>query len=163
MPENMLRRRATSLLVVVLTTFALAVGLSAPAQAASRRVRKIHHAVEVAVHQKGDRYRYGANGPRRFDCSGLVQFSYGRAGMRLPRTSAEQARFSRRIKRRKMRPGDLMFFHTRRGHVYHVAIYTGWTRHHRRRMVHAPSPGTRVRTSTPWTPRWYAGTLRRRR
>jgi cell wall-associated NlpC family hydrolase len=160
MPGIMLRRSAKSLLVAVLATLALAVGLSAPAEAASQRARKIHAAVEVARHQKGDEYRYGASGPRRFDCSGLVQFSYGRAGLQLPRSSGEQASVARRIKRRAMRPGDLMFFHTRRGRVYHVAIFTGWTRHHRRRMVHAASPGTRVRTSVPWTQRWYPGTLR---
>ena len=163
MPEDMLRRHAKSLLVVMLTMLALAVGLSAPAEAASRRVHRIQQAVDVARHQKGDPYRYGADGPRRFDCSGLVQFSYGRAGLQLPRTSGEQARYARRIKRRQMRPGDLIFFHTRRGRVYHVAIFTGWTRHHRhRRMVHAPSPGTRVRTNVPWTQRWYPGTLRHR-
>jgi len=161
MPATMMPRVA-SLLVVILTMVGLAVGLAAPADAASRRVRKIHHAVEVAIHQKGDRYRYGANGPDRFDCSGLVQYSYGRAGLPLPRTSRGQARYARRVKRRKMRPGDLMFFHTRRGRVYHVAIYTGWSRAHNRLMVHAPSPGTRVRSSLPWTRRWYAGTLRPR-
>jgi len=162
MPSNIRWPRGTAVLIVALTALALAVGLCAPAEAASRRARQIHHAVEVAVHQKGDRYRYGANGPRRFDCSGLVQFAYGRAGLRLPRSSREQAKAVRRIKRRRMRPGDLVFFHTRRGRVYHVAIYTGWTRHHQRRIVHAPSPGTRVRTSVPWTRRWYAGTLRHR-
>ena len=107
-------------------------------------------------------YRYGANGPRRFDCSGLVQFAYGRAGLPLPRSSVEQAEVARRIKRRQMRPGDLMFFHTRRGRVYHVAIFTGRTRHDRPLMVHAPSPGARVQTSVPWTQQWYPGTLRRR-
>jgi cell wall-associated NlpC family hydrolase len=162
MPATVRRRHVTTLLVVVLTAVALAAGMAAPADAARGRHRKIHTAVAVAVHQKGDRYRYGADGPRRFDCSGLTQYSYGRAGLHLPRTSGEQARYARRTKRRDMRPGDLMFFHTRRGRVYHVAIYTGRGRHGRRRMVHAPSPGSRVRTSVPWTSRWFAGTLRRR-
>jgi cell wall-associated NlpC family hydrolase len=163
MPATIRCKHVTPLLIAVLTTLALAVGVAAPADATGRRGHRIHHAVAVAVHQKGDRYRYGADGPRRFDCSGLVQFSFARAGLLVPRTSREQAQDARRIKRRKMRPGDLMFFHTRRGRVYHVAIYTGWTRHHQRRMVHAPSPGQRVRTSVPWTTRWFAGTLRRRR
>ena len=80
----------------------------------------------VAKHQKGDRYRYGANGPRRFDCSGY-----------------------------------LMFFN-RRGNVYHVGIFTGRTRSGRAVMVHAPGSGRRVQSSVAWTPRWFAGTLRRR-
>lgn len=149
--------------VTALTALALAVSLQAPADAASRRVRKINHAVEVARHQKGDPYRYGADGPRRFDCSGLVQFSFGRAGLSLPRSSREQADYARRIRRSHMRPGDLLFFHRRNGRVYHVAIYTGRTRRGRTRMVHAPSPGRHVRTDVPWTHRWYPATLRRRR
>jgi cell wall-associated NlpC family hydrolase len=161
MPVNVRHHHTGTLLVVVLTAVALALGTAAPADAGGRR-RKIQTAVAVAVHQKGDPYGYGADGPRRFDCSGLTQYSYGRAGLYLPRTSDEQARYARRIRRRDLRPGDLMFFHTRRGRVYHVAIYTGRTRHGRRRMVHAPSPGSRVRTSVPWTSRWFAGTLRHR-
>jgi cell wall-associated NlpC family hydrolase len=162
MPGTVRCRHVTSVLAAVLAAVALAVGLAAPADAVGRRARKIYTAIEVAVHQKGDWYRFGADGPRRFDCSGLTQYSYGRAGLYLPRTSGEQARYTRRVKRRDMRPGDLMFFHTRRGRVYHVAIYTGRTRHGQRRMVHAPSPGQRVQTSVPWTTRWFAGTLRRR-
>ena len=163
MPATVRCRHITSLMIAVLTAAALALGLAAPADAASKRGRKLHTAIAIAVHQKGDRYRYGADGPRRFDCSGLTQFAYSRAGLYLPRTSGEQARYTRRVKRRDMRPGDLMFFHTRRGRVYHVAIYTGWTRHGQRRIVHAPRPGERVQTSVPWTSRWSAGTLRRRR
>lgn len=162
MPASTPFSHLASLTVAAFTTLALTLTLAAPAEAANKRVRKVHHAVEIARHQKGDPYRYGANGPRRFDCSGLVQYSYGRAGLRVPRTSRAQARYARRIKRRAMRPGDLMFFHNRRGRVYHVGIYTGWTRHHRRRMVHAPRPGKRVQTGSPWNRRWYAGTLRRR-
>lgn len=163
MSAHLLRKHPMALVVAALAAFALALSLAAPADAASKRQRKIHDAVKIARHQKGDPYRYGADGPRRFDCSGLTQFSYGRAGLYLPRTSRAQARHTRRIRRRHMRRGDLMFFHNRRGRVYHVAVYTGWNGRGRRRIVHAPSPGRRVRTSVPWTNRWFPGTLRRRR
>ncbi len=161
MPATILSKHLASLLVVVLATVALAVSLAAPAEAAGLRTRKIQHAVTVAHHQKGDPYRYGSNGPRRFDCSGLVQYSYGRAGLRVPRSSDAQARFARRIRRPNMRKGDLMFFH-KRGNVYHVGIFVGRTRSGRPLMVHAPSTGKRVHSSSPWTRRWFAGTLRRR-
>ncbi len=161
MPAILRTRHLTSLVIVVLTTLALAVALAAPADAASKRVRKIHNAVVVAHHQKGDPYRYGADGPRRFDCSGLVQYSYGRAGLRMPRTSDSQARYTRTIRRTNMRKGDLMFFH-RRGNVYHVGIFVGRTGGGRPVMVHAPSTGKRVQASSPWTRRWFAGTMRRR-
>jgi len=36
--------------------------------------------VRIAKAQVGDRYRYGTAGPYTFDCSGLVIYSYKRAG-----------------------------------------------------------------------------------
>ena len=161
MPATIRWNRIAALLIAVLTALALTVTLAGPAEAAGKRQRKIHTALAVAHHQKGDPYRWGANGPRRFDCSGLVQFSYGRAGLRLPRTSDAQAHRARRVKRRHMRRGDLMFFH-KRGNVYHVGIFAGWSRG-RRTILHAPSTGGRVRRDPVGTNRWYAGTLRRRR
>jgi cell wall-associated NlpC family hydrolase len=160
MPANAYCPRIVTLSIAVLTACLLALSLAAPAEAGPRRGR-FHHAVTVALHQKGDPYRYGAEGPRRFDCSGLTQFSYARAGLALPRSSDAQARYARRVRRSKMRRGDLIFFH-RRGNVYHVGIYRGRSRAGNRLMVHAPSPGRRVRTSLLWSNRWFAGTLRRR-
>jgi cell wall-associated NlpC family hydrolase len=160
MPATTRGQRYLALPVAVLLALVLAVSLAAPADA-SLRQRKIHNALEVARNQKGDPYRYGANGPGAFDCSGLTQFSYGRAGLFLPRTSGRQARYSRRIVKKNMRKGDLMFFYDRGG-VYHVGIYVGWNGTGRRRVLHAAKPGTRVHTSTVWTTRWFAGTLRRR-
>ena len=42
----------------------------------------------------GRPYRYGGTGTDGggFDCSGLIQHSYGQHGIALPRTSTEQAR-----------------------------------------------------------------------
>jgi hypothetical protein len=55
-----------------------------------------------------------------------------------------------------------MFFHTRKGRVYHVAIFLGW-RHGHRLMLHAPKPGKRVQRARPWTHHFWAGTLRHRK
>ncbi|HET6561009.1 MAG TPA: NlpC/P60 family protein [Marmoricola sp.] len=127
----------------------------------SARVVKVDRALHVAKRQRGDRYRYGAAGPNAFDCSGLVYFATRRAGFdRVPRTSSQQARYMHRIKRKNMRPGDFVFFTGRSG-VYHVGFYGG-RRAGRRVIVHAPSPGSRVRTEAIWTNSWFPGTLRRR-
>jgi cell wall-associated NlpC family hydrolase len=160
MPASIRGQRYVALPAAVLLAFAFAVSLAAPA-GASLRQRKIHNALEVARNQRGDPYQYGANGPRRFDCSGLTQFSYGRAGLFLPRTSGAQARFSRRIVKKHMRKGDLMFFYDGGG-VYHVGIFVGWNGHGHRRVLHAPRPGGHVHAGTVWTGRWFAGTVRRR-
>ncbi len=131
-----------------------------PASGAEARSRSPKRAASVALHQIGDPYRYGARGPGSFDCSGLVQYSYARAGFRrVPRTSSAQARAARHIPRRKLRRGDLMFFRNG-GRVYHVGIFLRW-QHGRALMVHAPSSGKRVQRAHPWTNRWSAGTFRR--
>ena len=121
---------------------------------------RVKQALRIAKRQRGDRYKYGAEGPRRFDCSGLVYFSTHRAGFEdVPRTSAEQGRYMRRLKRTDLRRGDFVFFTGSSG-VYHVGIYVG-RRDGDRAVVHAPKPGTRVRVEKVWTDSWFAATLRR--
>jgi cell wall-associated NlpC family hydrolase len=82
-------------------------------------------------------YKYGGKSPLGFDCSGLVHYSYGQAGITVPRTSRAQLSASRRITLREARPGDLLFFKSR--NYSHVAIYLGDDT-----FVHAPSTGKRV-------------------
>jgi cell wall-associated NlpC family hydrolase len=126
----------------------------------NNRKSKIRHGVNVALNQKGDPYRYGSAGPGSFDCSGLTMFAYKKAHLRLPRTSDGQARAVRRIGKKHMKRGDLIFFHSG-GNVYHAAIYLGRKNGHRV-ILHAPYSGTRVRKDKIWTSSWYAGTLRRK-
>lgn len=121
--------------------------------------KKIQRALKTARRQVGAPYSYGASGPNSFDCSGLVNFSYRKAGFKkVPRTSRDQARFARSISKKALRPGDLMFFHNG-GSIHHVAIFL------RRKqgkiiMLHAPGSGQRVKRDNPWTSSWRAGTLR---
>jgi cell wall-associated NlpC family hydrolase len=156
-------RRLLALVPVVLVSMLGVSLLSAtPAQAhRTERERRIHHGLEVAIRQKGDPYVYGADGPGAFDCSGLTMFAFGKAGLHLPRSSDSQARYVRRIPKKNLRRGDFVFFHSRGGGVYHVAIYLGH-RHGHRLILHAPHSGTVVRRDRIWTHAWYAGTLRRR-
>src|SRR5262245_55471606 len=90
-------------------------------RAHAARVHKVHNAARIALRQIGDRYSYGAAGPNRFDCSGLMKYSFKKAGIKLPRTSSAQARKAHRIKKKNLRRGDLMFF-TDGGGVYHAAM-----------------------------------------
>ena len=121
---------------------------------------QVDRALRVARRQKGDAYKYGAEGPDRFDCSGLVWFATHRAGLdSVPRTSAEQGRFMDRIKRKRLQRGDFLFFTGSDG-VYHVGIYVG-RRDGDRAVLHAPRPGTDVRVEEVWTDSWFAATLRR--
>jgi hypothetical protein len=79
--------------------------------------------VTVAKRHIGEPYVWGAAGPHQFDCSGLVMFSYGRAGFVTPRISEDQARAARLIPASRAVPGDLVFMHDQVGDVYHVGIY----------------------------------------
>ena len=134
-------------------------GAEAAGQTASKEP-KYKHALRIARHQIGDRYKYGAEGPNRFDCSGLVYYSTHKAGLTgVPRTSADQADYMRRIPRKHLRRGDFVFFHNKSG-VYHVGFFVGRSDGDVY-IVHAPSPGTRVRRERVWTDSWFAGTLRR--
>jgi hypothetical protein len=71
----------------------------------------------------GQPYVWGAEGPRSFDCSGLVMYSYGKFGFVTPRVSEDQARAARLIPPSRAVAGDLVFWHDDEGDVYHVGIY----------------------------------------
>ncbi len=84
--------------------------------------------VETALDQVGEDYRYGGESPDEgFDCSGLVQYSYQEAGIKLPRSAAAQRQAGRAIKFKDARPGDLLFYHfgDRKKGDLHVVMYLG--------------------------------------
>ena len=85
-------------------------------------------------------YSWGGSTPRTgFDCSGLVRFVYGHFGIRLPHSSWADLAHGRRVARRSLQAGDLVFFYG----AGHVGIYVG-----RGRFIDAPHSGARVRIST---------------
>jgi murein DD-endopeptidase len=97
-------------------------------------------AAQHAIGMVGKPYHYGGNSPQKgFDCSGLVQYSYGQAGVRLPRSTSDLRRLSRGISRSNLRRGDLLFFNQEGKRSSHVAIYLG-----NDRFIHAPSSGKLV-------------------
>jgi cell wall-associated NlpC family hydrolase len=91
-----------------------------------------------ALSHVGTPYVAGGNSPDRgFDCSGLVQYVFGRgAGVALPRTAEQMSTVGTPVKRSDLRPGDLVFFNTLRRPFSHVGIYVG-----NQRFIHAPTSG----------------------
>jgi cell wall-associated NlpC family hydrolase len=76
----------------------------------------------------GTRYRYGGESPTSgFDCSGFVQYVFGRNGVALPRTSRLQAAAGESLPLavESLQPGDLLLFASTGRGVNHVAIYVG--------------------------------------
>lgn len=108
-----------------------------------------HPAVAVARDLVGVPYRYGGATPDGFDCSGLVYYSYAKAGIRVPRTSTEQYRRAQAVQLSELRAGDLLFFNVSLAKVSHVGIYAG-----EGRFIHAPSSGKRVSATDLASPYW---------
>lgn len=106
-------------------------------------------ALAAARKMIGAPYRYGGTNPRGFDCSGLVQYSFGIAGVELPRTSQDIFRDSQLIDPKQVQPGDLVFFSMSRDKVSHIGIYDG-----ENRFIHAPSSGKGVSYANLGDPYW---------
>ncbi|SFU98346.1 C40 family peptidase [Alicyclobacillus macrosporangiidus] len=79
----------------------------------------------IALSFIGARYVWGGESPDGFDCSGFVQYVYGKAGVVIPRTSYEQFQVGQAVGWGDLRPGDLLFFNTGGGGASHVAVYVG--------------------------------------
>jgi len=104
--------------------------------------------VTVAKHYLGVPYVWGGTSPSGFDCSGLVQYSYAKIGITLPRTSREQFHVGTFIPRDRLdllEPGDLVFFgyNGDAGQIHHVGMYVGSND-----FIEAPASGEVVRISS---------------
>ncbi|MFD3402665.1 NlpC/P60 family protein [Kribbella sp. NPDC058693] len=109
-------------------------------------------AINFALRQLGDMYLWGATGPSRWDCSGLTQGAWERAGVQLPHYSVAQYEQIQHIDEDELRPGDLIFWATNPsdpGTIHHVAMYLG-----NGQMIHAPRTGKPVQIDSVyyWIP-----------
>jgi hypothetical protein len=98
--------------------------------------------VRAAAYAKrflGVPYVWGGSSPGGFDCSGLVRYVYQRFGFDLPHSSYADFNLGRRVVRRGLKPGDLVFF----SGLGHVGMYVGHGR-----FIHAPHSGTSVQISS---------------
>jgi hypothetical protein len=96
--------------------------------------------VSYARHFLGVRYSWGGTSPRTgFDCSGLVRYVYAHFGISLPHSSFADLGRGRRVPRRWLQPGDVVFF----ADASHVGIYAGGGR-----FIDAPHTGAVVRITT---------------
>lgn len=89
--------------------------------------KEIADILDYASKFKGTRYRFGATGPNRFDCSGFTSYVFSKFGYKLNRTSREQVKNGKVIAKNELQPGDLVFFNGRRAggsRIGHVGIVT---------------------------------------
>jgi cell wall-associated NlpC family hydrolase len=90
-------------------------------------------ALRFAFNQLGKVYRWAAEGPNSYDCSGLTKAAWGSMGVQLPHNAAAQWRSVQHITRGELRPGDLVFYFR---DIHHVAMYAGAGH-----VIHAPQVG----------------------
>ncbi|MFL6116750.1 MAG: C40 family peptidase [Catenulispora sp.] len=81
--------------------------------------------IRIAAQYIGVPYRYGGTTPKGFDCSGYTRYVFAKVGVKLPRTSQDQARSGHAVKASDLSPGDLIFSDWGEGANSHVAIYAG--------------------------------------
>jgi len=86
---------------------------------ASLQGERASEVLSYAAEQIGKPYCWGGEGPRCFDCSGLAQMAWSRAGVRIPRTTHDMAKSLREIPIDDVQAGDLLWW------PGHVAIYEG--------------------------------------
>jgi cell wall-associated NlpC family hydrolase len=133
-----MKKTAAVLSFILLLSLFLVSCASFKGARASRETREA--VVRAAKDMLDKKYVYGAKDNHyAFDCSGLTQFAYGEAGIKIPRTSAEQYRRCNRVDVRDIEKGDLLFFSTNGGGASHVGIYIGDGL-----FIHSPSEGKRV-------------------
>jgi hypothetical protein len=124
---------------------------------AARLVRAI---VETALEAMGTPYVWGGDDQGGYDCSGLIQYAYGRHGLLLPRISRDQARSGIHVepKIEELNPGDILGFSVDGPGVSHVGLYVG-----EGRFIHSAASGVRLSSllaedpdSRWWRDRWVA-------
>lgn len=99
--------------------------------------------VEYALQFVGNRYKYGGTDPNKgVDCSGFTAYVMRHAaGVELPHSSRSQSGMGKTITSSQMRPGDLLFYGSKK-HINHVAMYIGDGK-----IVHASNAKSGIKVS----------------
>ncbi|GAA2212971.1 hypothetical protein GCM10009850_084330 [Nonomuraea monospora] len=132
-------------------------------------------ALAAALKMIGVPYSWGGGGPqgpsfgiahgagtKGFDCSGLAEYAWAKAGVKIGGHTSAQWRAGTRVPRSQLKPGDLLFFATNPNNsatIHHVVLNIDG-----KRYVHAPTTGSKVQIGH-WTARReaeYAGAIRPR-
>jgi len=97
---------------------------------ASRKARirdqQVKEVIQAARTFTGTPYKWGGTTRSGMDCSGLTGNAFQAVNLTLPRTADAQAEVGEKIKKKDVKPGDLVFFATgkKRREITHVGIVT---------------------------------------
>lgn len=98
----------------------------------------------------GKPYVWGGTGPDGFDCSGLMETIFAENGISISRGAKDQYKNGRKVKRKDLRPGDLIFFETYAKGVSHVGVWIG-----NGNFLHSESSDAGVTITPISIPYWY--------
>jgi len=120
-------------------------------EAANAALQRTQDLALYALSLIGVDYKFGGDTPDSgLDCSGLVRYVFQEVtGVTLPRTAKELSRLGSKVDAADLKPGDLVFFNTRKFAFSHVGIFLGDGR-----FIHAPSRGHEVEIVTLDGPYW---------
>lgn len=127
---NSLKRRYFNLLFCAFALVLISCGGSKKAkQAEIERANKVTSIVNYSKTYLGTPYKYGGMAPSGMDCSGLLQLSFSRYGIELPRTTRQMSKIGDKVKLKQVEEGDLIFFRTskRGARVNHVGLVVNKT------------------------------------
>jgi murein DD-endopeptidase len=131
-------RRLVSVLIIASMVGCASQAVQAPLKSTAKSYNTADQAAAVALRQIGVPYRYGGSTPNGFDCSGLIYYSYSRAGKNVPRTTGTLWSGIQPVAQSQMQVGDVLFFRIE-GKMSHVGMYIGDNQ-----FVHAPASGKSV-------------------
>lgn len=138
--QSLLALVASFLLVIL--SFAACAGVPGGAEKSNFQLGK--KILNTARSQIGKKYCFGGKSPKTgFDCSGLAWWSHKVNGINIPRQSWDQYPRGKKISRKDLKEGDLLYFETYKKGASHVGIYDG-----KGGFIHSPSSGKKVRRTS---------------
>jgi len=107
----------------------------------AKKAKNIKNIVNTAMKYLGVKYRFGGNTRKGIDCSGFTKIVMKKHGTKLPRTAREQAKVGKRVSRKNLKAGDLIFFKGTSSHarISHVGIMIS-----KDKFIHASSGKKKV-------------------
>ena len=154
-----------TLLLVLISPALFAQGLVRPADGQCISIpscSKIDSLVQLALTKNGRPYVRAGSGPNSFDCSGFTMWVYKQFGIDLPHGSITQFKLGKKVERKDIRPGDLVFFY-RSNCVGHVGLVTEVDTAGHVTFIHASTHKTGVRIDhleSSWYAKSFCGTRR---
>ena len=119
----MLKRITYSFVLIIVIATLTGCGASKKARV---RESKINTVIKSARSYTGVPYKWGGTTRGGMDCSGLLLNSYKSINMQIPRTSADQSEYGKKVGKKDIKPGDWVFFATskKRRKITHVGLVT---------------------------------------